>query len=444
MKIKRKLIALSIFASLICGAFAFSGNKSAISTSADSVNPYPSTGRSGTLLFVNGQGTYFKSGEADCAICCLDSSNNYAWSERCSYRASGDNIRVMIPYLNGEAHTWTKFKICRYNPSLDPRSSGDGGVYNETDFINFSSFMYQQNVITINGYGSGNKINYAEMKSYISYFGIRADYHVYLDLSGFNDWEKDNAKFAIWFAYADQNNESGWGQSYYKDNYYSSFCWKVNGQDNAHLYECVVPSYGGATVWNMVIAVRLDQNATTPNWDQAYNQTADLKFDSNNQVANMIRVTDWNSGYLDKDNPITKQSRLDFYGEYFLDTVACSGTGNSDSTTSEMWTAVQYDYEHQLSRTFQGEVWKTYANTEGTMIQQAMARYDYIVLYKGYNHEDYINRAKSPNKTEYASVAIIDASIQSDSELYIIITVIAILSALSLTSLVILKKHKHR
>ena len=440
----RKLLALPIFASLICGAFAFSGSKSVISTSADSIIPTPRSGTSGTLLFVNGQGTYFKSGEADCAICCVDSNNNYAWSERCTYRASGDNIRVMIPYLNGTSHTWSRFKICRYNPSLDPRESGDNGVFNETDFIYFSSFMYQHNVITINGYGSGNKINYAEMKSSISYFGIRADYHVYLDLSGFTDWEKDNAKFAIWFAYANCNNESGWGQSYYNNNYYSSFCWKVNGQDNDHLYECVVPSYGSATVWNMVIAVRLDQYASEPNWNQAYNQTADLKFDSNNQVANMIRVTDWNSGYLDKDNPITKQSRLDFYGKYFMDTVSCSGTGASDSTTAEMWNAVQYEYEHQLSRTFQGDIWTTFAKIDGTMIQQAMARYDYIVLYKQYDHVDFINRAESPNRTEYVSEAFVESMIHEDSNLYIVITIIALVSTLSLTSLLILKKRKHR
>lgn len=438
----RKLIALPIFASLFCGAFAFSGAKSAISTSADSVNPYPSTGTSGTLLFVNGQGSYFRPGEADCAICCLDSNNNYAWSERTSYRVNGDHLRVMIPYLNGSSHTWSKFKICRYNPGLDPRESGDSGVYNETDFIYFSSFMYQQNTITINGYGSGNKITYSEMKSYISYFGIRSDYHVYLDLSGFTDWETDNAKFAIWFAYPNCNNESGWGQSYYKDNYYSSFCWKVNGQDNDHLYECVVPSYGNATVWNMVIAVRLDQNATEPNWDQKYNQTQNLVFTSTNQVANMIRITGWNEGYLDEANPITRQARLDIYGKYFMDTVTCSGTGTSDSTTAEMWNAVQYDYEHQLSRTFQGAVWTTTASLGGTLIQQAMARYDYIVLYKGYQHEDFINRAESPNKTLYDNAPAIQAIVQEESNIYIVLTIIALVSVLSLTSLVILKKYK--
>ena len=444
MKTMKKLLAMSFLASMLFGAFAFTGAKSAQRVEAHSVNPYPSNGRSGTLLFVNGQGTYFKSGEADLAICCIDSSSNYAWSDKCTYRAGGDNIRVMIPYLNGQAHTWSRFKICRYNPSMNPATDGDGGVYNETEFIYFSSFIGQQNLITINGYGSGKTLNYAEMKSYISYFGVQSDTHIYLDLSSHTDWEVDNAKFAIWFAYPDTNNESGWGQSYYNGNYYSSFCWKVNGQDNEHLYECVVPSYGGATVWNMVIAVRMDKDATTPNWDQAYNQTQDLIYNSTNQVANMIRVTGWeqSDSYLDKDNPITRQSRLDFYGQYFLDTVGCSGTGDSDSTTAEMWTTVQYEYEHQLSRTFQGEVWKTVANKEGTLIAQAMARYDYIVLYKQYDHVDYINRAESPNASSYAYTYSND--LITNDNIIIIVAIIVALSTLTLASLIILKRHKHR
>lgn len=440
---KKKLIAFTFIASMLFGAFAFVSTKPVQNVEADSINPYPKNGRSGDLLFVNGQGTYFRSGEADCAICCIDSNNNYAWSESCTYRAGGDNIRVMIPYLNGQAHTWTKFKICRYNPGLDPQISGDYGVYNETEFIEFSSFIGQQNLITINGYGEGNRITYNEMKSYISYFGVRSDYHIYLDLSGFTDWENDDAKFAVYFAYADKNNEKGWGQSYYNGNYYTSFCWKVNGQDNDHLYECVVPSYGGATVWNMVIAARIDKNAENPNWDQKYNQTQDLIYDGNNQIANIIHINGWDSGYLDSANPITRQSRLDFYGNYFLNSVACSGTGASDVTTAEMWNKVQYEYEHQLSRTFQGEVWKTYAKEDGTLIQQAMARYDYIVFYKQYQHEDFINRAESPNKTEYSEAYNINNFIEDNSNTYLIVIIVSVVSVLSLTALIILKKRKY-
>ena len=142
MKTKTKLLTLSFVASMIFGAAAFFGANSLRLAKADSINPYPRTGQSGTIMFVNGQGHYFNTGEADLAICCRDSSSNYAWSERVSYRVEPDILRVMIPYLNGNSHTWSQFKICRYNPSMNPQTDGDSGVYNETEFISFSSFCF--------------------------------------------------------------------------------------------------------------------------------------------------------------------------------------------------------------------------------------------------------------------------------------------------------------
>lgn len=438
----KKILKHLLFSTLLLGLFgAALAVKPAVSQSveADSVNPYPSSGRSGTLMFVNGVGTYFKSGEADLAVCCLDSNSNYAWTDKCTYRVTGDTIRVMIPYLNGESHQWSKFKACRYNPSLDPKVNGDGGVYNETEFIYFSSFLQQQNTITISGYGEGNRINVSSVKSYISYYGIKSDTHIYLDLSSFTDWEKDDAKFAIYFAYPSVTDEKRWGQSYYNKVYYSSFCWKVNGQDNEHLYECVVPVVSDGNLWNMVIAARIDKSAESPNWDQRHNQTQDLVFTSSNHSANMIKVTGWGSAELSVSIP--KEDRLDFYGRYFNNTVVCSGSGESDATTSEMWNAVQYEYEHQLSKSFQGAIWLTTADKAGTLIQQAMARYDYIVLYKQYGHTDFINRAESPNKTVYESPVVTIVSNETNNYDFMLpLILIVTITSVSLTMLIVLKR----
>lgn len=441
MKIKRALITLSLFASMMVGAFAFAGDITATVTKADSAEYYPGSGFSGSTVYVNGRGTYFKSGEADLAVCFWDTNSSaYAWTPRLTERVSGDIIRVILPTYQGNSKQWNRFKVCRYIPSMNPQESGDLGIYNCTADIDFS-FVYGQNTIEITGYGDPY-LSYT--RNHFTQYGVRGEKHMYLDLSNFTSWEEGNAKFAIWFAASSNNSGSSWGQCYAGGTYYSSFCWKVEGQDNPHLYECVVPNTGtenNRNIWSMVIAVRIDPIAGEPNWDNKWNQTQNLTYNSSNENANMIRITDWGTGEIDNENIISEDSRLSFYGNYFLSTVSCSGTGNSDATTSQMWAAVETAYGH-LSRILQGEVWKAVADEEGTEIQKAMARYDYIVLYKQYQHNDFINRAESPNKTAYANIGVIQQYVDSDSQMYIIITIIAVVSALALTSLIILKKHR--
>ena len=440
MKTMKKLLAMSFLASMLFGAFAFTGAKSAQRVEAHSTNTWPKNG-SGNLMFVNGSGNFAR-GVADLAIYCFNSESDNAWSDRSDYRVSGDTIRIMIPYKNGQAKTWSKFIICRYNHNMNPTTDGWSGVFNQSDDIYFSIFLNDQNTITVTGINN-NKLTIGEVRGVTTYYGIspKTQLHMYLDLSGFQDWEQNGAKFAIFFGMRHYTNEVSWGLSNSSDGYYQSFCWKVNGQDNDHLYECIVPG-AETTVWNMVIAARIDPAATSPNWDQKWNQTQDLTFVQSNNNANMIRITDWGSGEIDSVNIISRESRVSFYGQYFLDTVGCSGTGDSDATTSAMWNAVKDEYKNHLATLIQGDVWTTDADKTGTKIQQAMARYDYIVLYKEYKHEDYINRAASPNASSYAYTYSNDL-ITNDNTI-IIVAIITALSTLTLASLIILKRHKHR
>ena len=446
MKLFRKILFLATLLIGTFGTYLAFGDTSIEQANAASEQTYPRNGQSGSILLVNGSGTYFKSGEADLAICCWDNSS-YAWSERVSYRVSGDLIRVMIPYLGSVSKTWSNFKVCRYNPSLDPRSSEDSGVYNETDTISFSSLLYATNTINITGYGDGNKINYSTSSNPI--YGILGESHMYLDLSGFTDWENDGAKFAIYFACPAQSNNTDWSKANAIGNaYYSSFCWKVNGQDNEHLYECIVPNFytgGSRNIWNLVIAVRFGAEAYSPNWeDHKCNQTSNLSFNSSNQNANMIHISDWNDGYIDSENIISDESRVNFYGDYFLDTVSCSGDGSSDATTADMWNAVKYEYQTHLSRLTQGTVWTTNGDEDGSAIEKAMARYDYIVLYKQqYGHEDFINRAESPNKTEYSTLSSY-INPNKNNDMAILLIAIVTISLTSISMLLIYKKTKER
>lgn len=441
-KYLKPLAIISVIAAQIALGLAYRGGQ-VLNVKADSEPTYGRSASSGTVIYVGG-GSFFNTGEADLAIYCFNSESDNAWSDRVSYRCYGSLLRVMVPYQNGNSKTWAKLIVCRYNPNKNPQSDGWDGVYNQTNDIGFGEFLYAQNTINITGYGQDGKLTYSLNAN--DYYGIRGERHMYLDLSGFQHWEEADAKFAIYFAYPNSTNESRWSQIYENGSYHASFCWKVEGQDNDHLYECIVPniySGGDPNIWNLVIAVRFDPNEATPSFDSYWNKTQDISFNSSNHTANMLHINDWGEGQLDTINIISDESRVGFYGNYFLNTVTCSGTGASDATTSTQWTSAKIAYNH-LSRKLQGTVWTTTADEEGTLIQQAMARYDYIVLFRQYSHEDFINRAESPNKTVYSnSVNLVNNSITS-SDYMTVISIIAIIMSASVITLIVLKKYKSR
>lgn len=443
-KITKLFSILSLFLLVGVAAPLISSNKVS-NVSAASDIPYPGNGRSGTLMFVNGKGEFFVRGVANLAIICKDSNGREAWSEQSDYRISGDDIRVVLPYYNGQGVTWSHFKICRYNPNMNPQTDGYSGCYNTSDWVGFSVMSPRgQNTMRVDGYDNDYLVISPFMDQNRSW-GIAPDSHIYLDLSRFTGWENDEAKFAFYFACPEFNNSNAWGQSYYDGTYYTSFCWKVNGQDNPHLYECVVPSVNNNKLWNLVIALRFSKDTVSPSFESAWNTTGNLTFVKDTSESNIIAVTDWNSGEIDAENIITKASRLDFYGQYFMDTVVCSGSGDKDSTTEEMWNKVRYEYEHQLSRTYQGDIWTTVADksTTASRIAQAMARYDYIVLYKTeYGHYDFINRKESPNKTVYEARLYLTEFANEDNVI-IPILIIASISVLSLATLILIKKKKY-
>lgn len=432
---------MSVFVGLAGVAPVFC-NASSKSVAADESTNYPRNGESGNILYVNGSSTYFNTGEADLAVYYFNSESDNAWSDKVSYRCFGDILRVMIPYKDGVRKTWAKYIVCRYNPTMNPASNGWDGVYNKTEDISCSSMMYAQNTVNITGYSDG-KMTYSFSSN--NYYGVQSYNHMYLDLSGFTDWENGNAKFAIYFAYPDQTNESRWSQSNSTGGYYSSFCWKVNGQDNDHLYECIVPAYNSnyKNLWNLVIAVRFDPVQGEPGWYNVWNQTQNLSFNSSNHNANMIHINDWNNGELDTVNIIPKNDRLNYYGRYFLNTIQCSGNGNSDSTTSSMWNALKDEYNYHLTTDEQGNVWTCVADEEGSLLAQAMARYDYIILYKQYAHDDFVNRQDSPNKSEYSAPTNVFSDTQMNNSIWIVILVISLISIGSVSTLIILKR-KHR
>ena len=444
MKKITKLLFLPILIALF-GAFTpLMGGNTVKAADAGSYTPRPGPGESGSLLFVNSSQGYFT--DYNIAMYCFNNTDN-AWSDSTDYSAPNCGYRLMIPYKDGVKKNWSKCIIVQYQKDMDPRESGWSGAALQTVDFPLSNLNYRgYNTITLGGLNDQGKITINEMYTTNTYYGIQGDTHMYLDLSAFTGWEDAYAKFAIYFACPNFNDERSWSLSNSQDGYYQTFLWKVNGQDNDHLYECIVPG-GEKVIWNLVIAVRFNPNQGEPGWydPNIWNKTQDLKFNSTNQNANMIHISDWNSGYIDADNVISQEDRVSFYGNYFIDTVKCSGSGDTDATTSDMWNAVKWEYKNHLSTTFQGDVWTAIGDEGGTPVQQAMARYDYIVLYKKYGHEDFINRKDSPNKTEYSSlVSPIENNIDQQQKVWPVAIVAFAIAMGGLSTLLIIKIRKNK
>jgi len=426
----KKLSSFIFLAAMALGVFSFANAKQSESVSVEAATQTPGLprgGSPGSYVFINGCGTYFN--DVDLVLY-LKAGSTTGWTEKCSYRVYGtDIIAVKLP---GGA-SWTQFQVCRYNKEKNPYSDGWDGVYNHSQLYGFSeTFLYSQNYFSITGWDMS-----ISDRSYYQYthYGIKSNERIYLDMSEFNGWDTDSAKFAIYFGNPMFSGADAW----------SSMMTKVEGSGNDHLYECTVPYlYDNVeAIWNLAIPVRFDPATEIPGWhDAVWNQTNDIRFDSTNHENNVLKVTGWGSGEI-KDEKITRAQRVEMYGQYFMDTVGCSGTGTSDATTSEQWEAVKRQYQN-MHTDYQGDVWLTVADsdTSASKIAQAMARYDYIVFFKQYDHEDFVNRIDSKNKTEYdLSLVNYTSPYKRQNNPIVIIAIVSIIS-LSVVAILIIKRHK--
>ena len=436
----KKILKYLLLLPLIGGAFSFiSARKEAETVVATESDTYPRNGSSGTIFYATG----FNSDDCGVALYCFNSESDHTWSEVYDYICYGSYVRVMIPYQNDNPRTWAKFIVCTYYKNKNPHVDGWDGVKKQSVDISFSQFLYAANVIQNTGTNDQGK--YTVSTANAKYYGIKSEERIYLDLSGFTGWESDDAKFALYFAHPVGNNSDGWSKANNIGNsYFSSFLWKVNGQDNDHLYEGIVPyQYDVATLWNSVKAFRYAPSASEPGNGEVWNQSQELHFTSDNHNKNLIRIDDWGHGEI--YSTISKEDRLEFFGKYFLNLIECSGHGNIDVTSLERWDMMEYEYVYHLARDYQGDVWKSNADENGSFIEKAMARYDYIVLYKKYDHKDFINRAESPNKTVYANEYINGIQpLTTSKNLTIYIAIISVVAVSSIGLLVIVKRKKYQ
>ena len=274
---------------------------------------------------------------------------------------------------------------------------------------------YNQSVYLYGNHSWGGSTYYSEYSAptassgYTYEFnGIKSGSHMYLSTTDLTGWETDSAKIGICFGKCNINGGQVWSSQYNTahSSLSQTFCWKVQGSGDSHLYECIVPQYNGQDVyWSMVIGVRFSSSASSLGWSNVLNQTGDQFYNGDDSDCNMLWVNtatggNWTGGgYLRNDRSISDDTRAGYYGTYFLSQITCSGSGSITSSSSN-WTNVKNEYKQHLSTAIEGKVWTAAGASTGSDLVKAMYRYDYIVFHKGYSgYDDFINRATSDGKS---------------------------------------------
>ena len=220
-------------------------------------------------------------------------------------------------------------------------------------------------------------------------YGVSSGQAVYVNFNNVSYWLADNTHPYMYF-FNEINGDAG---------VWSAEMTEVQGTTDKML-ECVVPGTG--KTYTGMIAVR--GKSATPSWSDIYNQSSDLYVSARTQANVRNELVVYINDNRDQQNRDTSQystslsdsARGVIYGKYFLDTVSCSGSGNTDATTTAQWTDVTTEYNHMSSGC---KTVVTNATTTGSDdLSKAMLRYDYIVFYKHYNHADFASRSGSTGR----------------------------------------------
>ena len=123
----------------------------------------------------------------------------------------------------------------------------------------------------------------------------------------------------------------------------------------------------------------------------------------------------------------------------FLAGTGCDSSGKTAPSVN--WTTMNNKFD-LLFDDEQLALKKAEASESGSIIEQAVARYDYIVgKYGTSTYNDFINRNPDPIPN---GMSVLSGHELSDNNMMIIMIIVSLISASSLTTLLIIKKKKHR
>lgn len=405
MRITRRLFLTTALAALL-GIGAFVGV-----SSINSEKPVEVTEASGTIASGQTLISLKNSGWTDAGVktaVYFWNNSGHGWSSKYVTEFpvydSGNSIYI-VDVPSGE---WTSYKCVRINPTGCPSTPSDScWDYNWGESGNFSFGTNNTLEPVING-----------GFNYNTDWKLESGLPIYLDLNG-QDWTAANAVVCAYF----------WGNTVNTSTTTKLQMNNVHGWDNnnVNLYEVCVP---GSGYWSNVLFYRAD--SVDGSW---YNQTADLKGNSSN---NVYKLTGYESGSWDWD--FSDDSRAAAYGTYFNTCVVCNGSG---SITTDNWSLAKAEY-NCMSEGAQYIVWDSDTSPSGTDLQKAMSKYDYIIhKYAAKMSDDFIKRHTSSHYP-YGSVTqpLVGLSTIKDSGTTIAIIVVSSIAIAAVGGYFLFKKKK--
>ena len=269
--------------------------------------------------------------------------------------------------------------------------------YNTWDKLTFD---YSKNVITIKGWATNNQ-EYTDNKVV-----LLAGMPVFFDTGDNPMWLTDNATpYAVTGAIS-----SDWY------GYTSSEGWYELTQIGGSGYIYFVPTV--TIIAPQVIVTRNAHGKSGWNnkWNQTTNMTVNYRF--NPLYTTMVESGKSGDNYNWGNKGATETASE--YGFYFMDKITCTGGGAVTHTLSD-WETVS-DFYDTLTKDVRDTVATAEANQSGNNIQQAMARYDYILFFKGYSgYTDFLNRGSLLGLRYFGPRSIIDSLFTENSSSLIII-----------------------
>ena len=167
-----------------------------------------------------------------------------------------------------------------------------------------------------------------------------------------SNWMQDGARFAAVLA------TEGWGTQIWVD---------VLDTDGDGLYELNIPQDGNA--YAIVIFCRMNPNAADNNWNNKWNQSADLNVPTDNKIVYVVDGWDKSGQWIEKGGEVEEVEAV-----YYLrgtltswDTTETALTNNGDGTYSITIALAAGSYEYKISDAGWGTSWPAGANATLTV-----------------------------------------------------------------------------
>lgn len=296
------------------------------------------------------------------------------------------------------------FKVVKAGSGLLPCSGWPSSVSNEWGTWPFDS---TKNVVTVKYYSGDQEYNeYRELLIQ----GMPVMFDTVSDIQSW--WFGDGNRFFI--------NVDGITQDYY--GYTSSDAWFELTRMGQTGYMYYVPTT--TVLCTRVIVTR--NSSSGSGWNNKYNQTTDM---TTNYGFNPLYTTQVLSSTTDGKqdwSPLGATETASEFGYYFMDKITCNNGATAPNVTN--WNATETFYDG-LTSDVQDTASNAIASESGNNIQQAVARYDYIVgKYGSSTYNDYLERNPSSGSNG-ALISLLSIRGSSASTIIIILSTILAASA---------------